>query len=77
LSTLHTPTPMYVCMNESLVHDEDEVDDDIEEGLAEYHEQDECREEYAAREVEAQLRPAQLRAQHEGIPNSQRQTKNG
>ena len=71
---------MYVCMNESLVHDKDEVDDDIddiEEGLEEYHEQDECREEYAAREVEAQLWPAQLRAQHEGVPNSQRQTKNG
>ena len=28
-----TPTLMYVFMNESLVHDEDEVDDDIEEGL--------------------------------------------
>ena len=53
---------------------QDEVDDDIiEEGLEEHHEQDECREEYAAREVEAQFRPAQLQAQHEGIPNSQRQ----
>lgn len=51
-----------------LVHDEDDIDDDIEEGLAEDHQHDECRKEYAAGEVEAKLRAAQLRAQHEWVP---------
>ena len=52
----------------NLVHDEDEVDDDVEEGLTEYHEHDEGRAEQAAEELRTQRRAAQLRAQHEWVP---------
>ena len=38
-----------------LIDDKNEIDDDIEEGLAEYHEGDEDCEQQAASEVEAQL----------------------
>ena len=48
--------------------DEDEVDDDVEEGLAEDHEKNERHNEQAAREGRTELWPAQLAAEHKWVP---------
>lgn len=52
----------------NLVHDEDEIDDDVEERLAEDHKDDESRAKKAAEELRTEGRSAKLAAHHEGIP---------
>jgi hypothetical protein len=51
-----------------LVHNKDQVDDDVQEGLAEDHQHDERRAQQAAEQLRAQGRAAQLRAQYERVP---------
>lgn len=51
------------------LHDnEADVDDNVDKGLAEDHHRDEGRADQTAREVRTQLRPAELRPEHEGVP---------
>ena len=52
----------------SLINDEDEVDDDIEEGLAENHQNNEDEADEAAEELGAEHGPTQLAAEYEWIP---------
>jgi hypothetical protein len=51
-----------------LIHHEDQVDDDVEERLAEDHEGDERQAQEAAEQLGTQRRAAELRTQHKRIP---------
>ena len=53
--------------------DEDEVDHDVEEGLAEDHQHDERHAQQTARELRAQSGAAQLAAQHKRVPEAKRE----